>query len=139
MISVHTPNFVIGLVSGIMAATLIPLGVTFLIVFGMLGLPFLIVGVIEAIVALVVFYGGRRRAAREEAARISHGTAQVVAAEHSWDTEVGARHPVKLTVALGGGEHTRALLVPSHVDWQPGQTIDVRYAPDDPANFVPAA
>ena len=139
MISVHTPNFVLGLVSGITAVTFIALGVVFSIVFGTLGLVFLAVGVLDAIVAAVVFGRGRRGGAREEAARISYGTAQVVEAKHSYGTQVGARHPVKLTVSLAGGQHTRTLLVPSHIDWKPGAPVDVRFAPDDPANFVPVA
>ena len=139
MISVHTPNFVVGLVTGITAVTFITLGVVFSIVFGTLGLVFLAVGVLDAIVAAVVFTRGRRGGARDEAARISHGTAQVVDAKHSWGTQIGTRHPVKLTVDLAGGQHTRSLLIPGHIDWKPGETVEVKFAPDNPANFVPVA
>jgi hypothetical protein len=134
MISVHTPNFVLGLVTGITAVTFIALGAVFTVVFGTMGLIFLAIGVIDAIIALVVFTRGRDRGA---AARISHGTAQVVSADHSWGTQVGARHPVQLTVDFAGGQYTRSLLVPSHIDWKAGESISVTFAPDDPANFVP--
>ena len=77
---------------------------------------------------------GRDKGAAE---RISHGTAQVVGADHSWGTQVGARHPVKLTVDFAGGRYTRSLLVPGHIDFKPGEVISVTYAPSDPANFVP--
>lgn len=139
MISVHTPNFILGLVSGITAVTFIALGVVFSIVFGTMGLVFLAIGVIDAIVAIVVFSRARSGGARDEAARISHGTAQVVDAKHSWGTQVGTRHPVKLTVDFAGGQHTRSLLIPGHIDWKPGEMVDVKFAPDDPANFVPVA
>ncbi len=137
MISVHRPNFILGLVCGITAATFIPLGITFLVVFGTMGLVFLAIGVVDAVVALVVFSRGRSGAARDEAARISHGNAQVVDAQHSWGTQVGARHPVKLTVDLSGAQRTQTLLVPGHIDWRAGETIAVRFAPNDPDNWVP--
>lgn len=134
MISVHPPNFILGLVCGITAATFIPLGIVFAIVFGPMGLIFLAVGVVDAIIALVVFRRGRDTG---QAARISHGNAQVVDAQHSYGTKVGTRHPVQLTVDFGGGRYTRSLLVPGHLDWTPGETIAVRFAPDDPDNWVP--
>lgn len=139
MISVHQPNFILGLVCGITAATFIPLGITFLIVFGTMGAVFLAIGVVDAVIALVVLSGRRSRDAREAAARISHGNAQVVSAEHSYGTQVGARHPVKLTVDFSGRHYTRSLLVPGHVDWKPGESIAVTFAPSDPANWVPVA
>lgn len=136
MISVHNSNFVVGLVCGITAVTFIPLGIVFSIVFGTLGLVFLAVGLVDAIIAAVLLSRGRDKG---EAARISYGTAQVVEAKHQWGTQVGARHPVKLTVNFAGGQYTRSLLVPGHIDWKAGESVDVRYAPDDPANFVPNA
>ena len=47
-----------------------------------------------------------------------------------------------LAVALGGtslagGRYTQTLLAPAHINWQPGEPVQVRYAPDNPANFVP--
>lgn len=134
MISVHNSNFLVGLVCGITAVTFIPLGIVFSIVFGTLGLVLLVIGVIDAIVAAVFLSQGRDKG---EAARISHSTAQVVRAQHRWGTQVGARHPVELTVDFAGGQYTRSLLIPSHLDWKPGDSISVTFAPDDPANFVP--
>jgi hypothetical protein len=137
-------NFVVTLVLGITSVTFLPLGIVFTIlaVAGdmplALGLALLAIGAADAAFALYLFTSGRSRSRREEAARISHGTARVVEARHNWNSQVGARHPLKLTVELGGGQHTRDLLVPSHVDWQPGQTVAVTYAPEDPANFLPS-
>ncbi|MDA0178938.1 hypothetical protein OJ997_01430 [Solirubrobacter phytolaccae] len=139
MISVYTPNFILGLVSGIMAVTFIGLGIVFSFTFGTLGIALLAFGVLDAIVALVVFSRARATGAREAVARISHTTARVVEAAHSWGTNIGNRHPVKLTVDLAGGRHTRTLLVPSHIDWKAGEPVDVKFAPDDPANFLPVA
>lgn len=136
MISVHTPNFIVGLVSGITAVTFIALGVVFSFVFGAIGFVLLAFGVFDAIVAAVIFTRGRDKGA---AARISHGTAEVVSARHSWNTQVGGRHPVKLTVDFAGGQHTRSLLVPSHIDWKAGESVAVSYEPTDPANFIPVA
>ena len=136
MIGAHNSNFVVGLVCGITAVTFIPLGIVFSIVFGTLGLVFLAVGLADAAVAAVLLSRGRDTG---EAARISHGTAQVVSAKHQWGTQVGARHPVKLTVDFAGGQYTRSLLIPGHLDWKPGEPVQVRFAPDDPANFVPIA
>lgn len=136
MISVHTPNFILGLVCGITAATFIPLGIVFAIVFGPMGLIFLALGVIDAIIALVVFRRGRDTG---QAARISHGNAQVVSAKHSYGTKVGTRHPVELTVDFAGGQYSRSLLVPGHIDWKPGEMVGVSFAPDNPANFVPVS
>ena len=136
MIGVHNSNFLVGLVCGITAVTFIPLGIVFSIVFGTLGLVFLAVGLADAAVAAVLLSRGRDKG---EAARISHGTAQVVSAKHQWGTQVGARHPVKLTVDFAGGQYTRSLLIPGHLDWKPGEPVQVRFAPEDPANFVPIA
>ena len=137
MIGIAPRGFVPGLVSGILAVTFIPLGIVFSILQGTVGFVFLAVGLALAAIALVVFQSSRTRSARETAARVSQGSARVVEARHNYNSQIGVRHPVKLTVELAGGRHTRSLLVPSHVDWKPGEQIPVAYAPDDPANFVP--
>ena len=135
------------LVTGILAVTLLPLGVVFTIL-GLadagtmtpaLGLALLAAGVLLAGIAGYSFTTSRARTRREEAARVSQGAAVVVEAKHNWNSQIGARHPLKLTVELAGGRHTRALHVPSHVDFKPGERIEVAYAPDDPANFVPVS
>ncbi|MDA0169175.1 hypothetical protein OJ998_08775 [Solirubrobacter taibaiensis] len=139
MISVYSPKFVLGLVTGITSITFIALGVVFSIVFGTFGLIFLAIGLLDAAVAAFVLLGGRKRRASDEAARISHGTAQIVSADQQLHVRVNDRHPVKLTVNLAGGQYTQSLLAPAHITWQPGEPVDVRYAPDNPANFVPIA
>ena len=135
-------GFVITLASGILAATFIPLGIVFTILAGdefpiALGLALLGVGLLSAVEALVFHRWGRRRTAAEAAARVSSARAQVITADHNWNSRVGARHPVKLTIDFGGRQHTRTLYVPSHLDWAPGEWIEVDYAHEDPANFIP--
>ena len=46
-----------------------------------------------------------------------------MSAKHQWGTQVGARHPVKLTVDFAGGQYTRSLLIPGHLDWKPGEPV----------------
>jgi hypothetical protein len=128
---------VVSLVSGILAVTFIPLGIVFAFLEPPLGLIFIGVGVLCALAALFTLRVGRARSAREEAARISRGSGEVVEAKHNYHSRVGVRHPVKLTVELAGGRRTRTLYVPSHVDWKPGELIEVAFAPEDPGNFVP--
>lgn len=128
---------VVSLVSGILALTLIPLGIVFVFLEPPLGLIFLGVGVFCGLAALLTLRAGRARSAREDAARVSRGSAEVVEAKHNYYSEIGVRHPLKLTVELAGGRRTRTLYVPSHIDWKPGERIEVAFAPEDPGNFVP--
>jgi hypothetical protein len=130
-------GFVVSLVSGILAVTFIPLGIVFAFMEPPLGLTFLGVGVLFALGAAITLRAGRARNAREEAARVSHGTAEVVEAKHNYNSQIGVRHPVKLTVELAGGRRIRTLYVPSHLDWKPGERIEVAFAPADPGNFIP--
>jgi hypothetical protein len=130
-------GFVVSLVSGILAVTLIPLGIVFALLEPPLGLIFLGAGVLCALAALLTLRAGRARSAREEAARVTRGSAQVVEAKHNYHSQIGVRHPVELTVELAGGHRTRKLYVPSHIDWKPGERIEVAFAPEDPGNFVP--
>jgi hypothetical protein len=128
---------VVSLVSGILAATFIPLGIVFVFLEPPLGLIFLGVGVLCGLAAPLTLRAGRARSAREDAARVSRGSAEVVEAKHNYYSEIGVRHPLKLSVELAGGRRTRTLYVPSHVDWKPGQRIEVAFAPEEPGNFVP--
>ncbi len=130
-------GFVVSLVSGILAATFIPLGMVFVFLEPPLGFIFLGVGMLCGLAALVTLRVGRARSAREEAARVSRGSAEVVEAKHNYYSQIGVRHPLKLTVELAGGRRTRTLYVPSHLDWKPGERIEVAFAPEDPGNFVP--
>jgi hypothetical protein len=130
-------GFVVSLVSGILAATFIPLGIVFVFLEPPLGLIFLGVGVLCGLASLLTLRAGRARSAREDAARVSRGSAEVVEAKHNYYSQIGVRHPLKLTVELAGGRRTRTLYVPSHVDWKPGERIEVAFAPEEPGNFVP--
>jgi hypothetical protein len=130
-------GFVVSLVSGILAATFIPLGIVFVFLEPSLGFIFLGVGVLCGLAALLTLRAGRARTAREDAARVSRGSAEVVEAKHNYHSQIGVRHPLKLTVELAGGRRTRTLYVPSHLDWKPGERIEVAFAPEDPGNFVP--
>jgi hypothetical protein len=129
-------GFVVSLVSGILAATFIPLGILFVFFEPSLGFAFLGVGVVCGLAALLTHRAGRARTARDEAARTQRGTAEVVEATHNYNAHVGVRHPVKLTVELVG-RRTRTVYVPSQIVWKPGERIEVAYAPEDPDNFVP--
>jgi hypothetical protein len=130
-------GLVVSLVTGILAVTFIPLGIVFAFMEPALGLSFLGVGIVCALGAALTHRAGRARNAREEAARVSRGSAEVVEAKHNYNSQVGVRHPMKLTVELAGGRRTRTLYVPSHLDWKPGERIEVAFAPEDPGNFIP--
>jgi hypothetical protein len=135
--STEIRGVVVSLVGGILAVTFIPLGIAFAFMEPPLGFAFVGAGVVSALVALLTFRAGRARQGREEAARVSRGTAQVVEARHNYNSRVGVRHPVKLSVELAGARRSRQLYVPSHLDWKPGEPIEIAYAPEDPDNFVP--
>jgi hypothetical protein len=66
MIGTSTPirGFVVSLASGIIAVTLIPLGIVFAVLEGLLGLIFLGVGVLCALAALLTLRAGRAQRAR---------------------------------------------------------------------------
>jgi hypothetical protein len=130
-------GLVVSLVSGILAVTFLPLGIVFAFIVPPLGFVFLGVGVLCGLAALLTHRAGRARTAREEAARTQRGTAEVVEAKHNYNSQVGVRHPVKLTVELAGGRRTRTLYVPSHLTWKHGERIEVAFAIEDPGNFVP--
>lgn len=130
-------GLVISLVSGILAVTFIPLGIVFAFLEPTLGLVFLGAGMLCGLAALLTLRAGRARGAREEAARTQRGSAEVVEAKHNYNSRIGVRHPVKLTVELAAGRRTRTLYVPSHIVWKPGERIEVVFAPEEPDNFVP--
>jgi hypothetical protein len=138
-------GFVVTLVTGILAATFLPLGITFAVI-GLAGGPdaFLYLGVIFAFVGLdttvlAFWWRGRAKArdSAESAARVSHARARVLEATLNPYSRVGNLSPLKLAVELGGGRQARTVYVPASTNWQPGTEIDVAYAPNDPSNFVP--
>jgi hypothetical protein len=138
-------GFVVTLVTGILAATFLPLGIAFAVI-GLAGGPdaFVILGIIFAFVGLdstvfALFWRGRAKAreSAEAAARVSQARARVLEATMNPYSRVGNLSPLKLAVELGGGRQTRTVYVPASTSWQPGAEIDVAYAPDNPSNFVP--
>jgi hypothetical protein len=138
-------GFVVTLVTGILAATFLPLGIAFTVIglvsepfaFLVLGVIFVFVGIDMAILALWWRGRMRRREAAESAARTSRTSARVLEAVANPYSRVGSLSPVKLAVELGGGRHARTVYVAPTTNWQPGMAIDVAYAPMDPDNFVP--
>ena len=140
-------GFVVSLVTGILAVTFIPLGIVFAVLglasdegaFLPLGVIFFIVGDLFLTVAILWRQRSRRRDRAEADARISRTSARILEAVPSLHSRVRDRHPMKLAVELAGSRQARTVYVPPHVNWQPGQSIEVAYAPDDPRNFVPVA
>lgn len=138
-------GFVVTLVTGILATTFLPLGITFAIIgfvsepaaFKPLGLIFVAAGVVFALVAVLARRAGKRRDAEETAARTSRTTAQVLEASLNPYSRVGALSPMRLAVDLAGGRRSRTVYVPPTIGWQAGMEIEVAYAPMDPDNFVP--
>jgi uncharacterized membrane protein YccC len=138
-------GFVVTLVTGILATTFLPLGIAFAIIgsvsepaaFKPLGLIFIGLGAVLAVVALLARRTAKRRDAEEAAARTSRTTAQVIEASLNPYSRVGTLNPMKLAVSLSGERRARTVYVPPTTNWQPGMEIEVAYAPMDPDNFVP--
>jgi hypothetical protein len=131
-------GFVGALVAAILAATFVPLGLTFVLV-GLtpLGVVFLGVGAVCAAAAPLFIHAGRRDVANEEAARTGRAAAVVLDARLREHSRIGARHPLRLAVSIGGTRAARTLYVIPSVDFRPGSSIDVAFAPADPDNFLP--
>jgi hypothetical protein len=136
---------VAALVAGILAVTFLPLGIAFAILgaagseeaFAPLGLSFVVAGAALGLVAWLSRRAGKRREAAETAARISRGTAQVLEARLNPYSRVGTRNPMKLAVQLAGARVERTLYVAPTTAYEPGRSIQVAFAPNDPSNFVP--
>jgi membrane protein implicated in regulation of membrane protease activity len=138
-------GFVVALVSGILAVTFLPMGIAFAIIgfvgepaaFKPLGLIFAAVGVVLALVAVVFRKRGREADEHEREARISRGTAEVLEAKLNPYSRVGTRNPMKLALLLAGSRDERTVYVPPTYAYEPGKHIEVAFAPDNPANFLP--
>jgi hypothetical protein len=138
-------GFAVTLVTGILAATFLPLGIAFAIIgvaggpdaFFLLGLIFTFVGIDMTVFAFVWRGRAKARESAESAARVSHARARVLEASINPYSRVGNLSPLKLAVELGGGRQARTVYVPPTMSWQPGSEITVAYAPDNPSNFVP--
>ena len=133
------------LLSGILAAVFLPLGVAFTVVgvvsmqvFLYAGLPFLVAGLACA-VAFVVLQRQEvaRRRRRREGPRTS---AEVVRAEWNPGVRVGSWLTVKLTVRFpAAGTATRTVLIPPTMRLTEGGSLEILYDPQEPANFEPVA
>jgi hypothetical protein len=138
-------GFVVALVTGILSATFLPLGIAFAIIgfvgepaaFKPLGLIFVAVGLVCAVVAVIFRKRGRAADERERDARISRGTAEVLEARLNPYSRVGTRNPMKLAILLAGSRQERTVYVPPTYAYEPGKQIQVAFAPDNPGNFLP--
>jgi hypothetical protein len=138
------------LLSGILAATFLPLGVAFVIVglavqhpdrgqphaFLYIGAPFAVLGGALAATFVVLW---RREAGRRRRRRQGLRTgAEVVRADVNWNVRVNGRPMLKLTVRLQDETVSGAFVVGDGPIPTPGSRIQVLYDPSDPANFEPA-
>jgi hypothetical protein len=133
------------LLSGILAAVFLPLGLAFTVVgaaamrtFLYVGLPFLVVGLILGVVFLVLQRKeSARRRRRREGPRT---TAEVISAEWNPGVRVGTWLTVKLTVRFSpAGTVAKTVLIPPNMRLSQGGSIDVFYDPQEPSNFEPVA
>jgi len=123
------------LLSGILAAVFLPLGITFAILgddFAGIGALLLAVGV--GMLALFGWLVMRERSRR--ARRTAQASAEVVDARINHGVQLNAKRQLMLTVRFpAAGE------VSGKFFWYPsipvGERIDVRYDPDDPESFEP--
>ncbi len=142
------------LLSGILAATFLPLGVTFVVVglvvdhpdrgrpmaFVYIGVPFALAGLGLAIAFVVLQYRevGRRRRRRQGL----RAAAEVVRADINWHVRVNGRPMLRLSVRLpgaisGDGIVSGTFAVGDGPMPTQGTRMDVLYDPSDPSNFEP--
>lgn len=136
------------LVTGILAVTLLPLGLVFVIIGATAdsvqrGTPegFLYAGVPIAAAGLVcpvVFVLLTRRETARRRRRAARATAEVLSVRLSHNVRSGAKVRMQLTVRIPGGEPVsgRFMVVPGR-EPAPGSRIEVAYDRDDTANFEP--
>ena len=127
------------LLTGILAAVFLPLGIVFTVIglvsddaFLPVGLPLAAVGVGFAVAFVVLMRQARRRKAR----RTQRVSAEVLDARVNHGVQLNAKRQLTLTVRFpAAGEVTGKFF------WYPsipvGERIDVLYDPDEPANFEP--
>jgi hypothetical protein len=144
---------VLRLVTGILAVTFLPLGVTFFIVglavenpdrgepeaFLYLGAALGLAGLVLTLAFVVLW---RREAARRQRRRNGLRTsAEVVAVRWKPNVRSGGRIGVELAVSFpgsGGTVSQTLLMMPTH-RLAEGEAIEVLYDPAEPANFEPVA
>ena len=134
------------LLTGILAAVFLPLGIVFAVIglvaddvdrgdpkaFLYLGIPLALAGAALAVAFVVLSRKERERKAR----RTAQASAEVLAANINHGVQLNAKRQLELTVRFpAAGELSGTFF------WFPsipiGDRIDVRYDPDDPANFEP--
>jgi hypothetical protein len=143
-----SPGFVPRLLGFILAIVGVSLGVPFLLIglvgtaadadaFVVVGAAALTVGVVLAAVTVTARGHARRRVDTELAARTGRGSAIVVEAKLQTHSRIGARHPLRLRVRLGGEERERTFWALPYGLPRVGDAIEVAYDPGDPGNFAP--
>jgi hypothetical protein len=146
---------VLRLTLGILAVTLVPLGVVFVVVGLVVDEPdrgrpeaFVYVGAPLAVVGLALagafFVLWRREVARRRRRRQGLRTkAEVVRADVDWRVRVNGRPALRLTVrfpaaaSTSDGTVSGTFLAGARHDLTPGEWIDVAYDPAEPSNFEP--
>ena len=137
------------LVSGILAAVFLPLGVIFSLI-GLLaddvdrgepegflyaGLPLALIGAGFAVAFAVL----QRRERARRARRTTRATAEVVEARINTGVRSSGKFGLRLTVRFEpAGTATASLMWDPMQPLRPGDRVEVLYDPADPANFEPA-
>ena len=137
------------LVSGILAAVFLPLGLVFTVIglvaddvdrgepagFLYVGLPLALAGVGFAIAFALL----TRRARRRKARRTQRASAEVVDAHLNTGVRSSGKFALRLTVRFDpAGTRTTTVMWNPLIPIQAGDRIEVLYDPADPANFEPA-
>jgi hypothetical protein len=143
---------VLRLLSGILAATFIPLGIAFTVIgvtadevdrgspeaFVYVGVPLLVVGLGLGGAFFVLRRNERARRARRRAGL--RAQAEIVSADVNWSVRVNGRPALRLTVRFApAGTVSGTFLPRGDYSLHTGDSIDVLYDPAEPANFEPAA
>jgi hypothetical protein len=139
---------------GILAVTLVPLGLVFVVLglvvdepdrgrpeaFLYLGAPLALVGLAFTAAFIVLW---RREATRRQRRRQGLRTrAEVVRADVNWRVRVNGRPALRLTVrfpaaSTSDGTVSGTFLAGARHDLTPGEWIDIVYDPAEPSNFEP--
>jgi hypothetical protein len=141
---------VLRIVSGILAVTLLPLAIVFVVIgltadeidrgepqtFAYVGALLALAGLAFAIVFVVL---QRREAARRRRRRSGLRTrAEVVRADLNHSVRVNGRPALRLTVRVPGAEPVEGtFLSDGRTDPAPGDWIEITYDPAEPSNFEP--
>lgn len=139
---------------GILAVTLVPLGVVFVVLglvvdepdrgrpeaFLYVGAPLALTGLAFTVAFILLW---RREAARRQRRRQGLRTkAEVVRADVNWRVRLNGRPALRLTVrfpaaSTSDGTVSGTFVAGARYDLTPGEWIDILYDPAEPANFEP--